>query len=209
MEHCEGTGHQWSKTPKCTKVLIVHIYFQQWALVVVKDREREVMVYKIAASDLRQDPREWPKVRLNGHTVTRLASAATVEWVKGEKRVSERGVCAAECDNREDKGKRQNECRGNTTGRWRKWDRGVKRQMELRVGCQDTNQVKEGGRIRAHVSPPQGTVTENIKCPLVLTFPCELLLSFAVSLPRFHWALQWSFLIPEHQKQSVRETLTA
>lgn len=45
---------------------------------------------------------------------------------KGEKGC-QTGVCAAECVDWEDNGKRQNECRGNEKGRWNEWDRQCRR----------------------------------------------------------------------------------
>lgn len=78
------------------------------------------MVCNITASDLWYDDRQrMAPVSLIGQTVTWLMSAATDEWMKGEKGC-ERGVCAAECEDREGKGNGQNECRENETHRWRK-----------------------------------------------------------------------------------------
>ena len=64
------------------------------------------MVYNITESDLCYDNRQrLAPVRLNGQTVTQLMTAATEEWVKGEKECL-RDVCAAECDDKEEKVKK-------------------------------------------------------------------------------------------------------
>lgn len=119
------------------------------------------MVCNITTSDLQYGNRQrLAPARLTGQTVTQLTSAATDELVKGEK-LCERGICAAECDDGEGKGNRQNECRGNETDRWRKWDRqhgGEERQRWSYGGLSQTDRTqinwqRGGDTHRRHISP--------------------------------------------------------
>lgn len=115
------------------------------------------MVCNITESDLWYDNRQrMAPERLNRQTVTWLTSAATDEWVK-EGKGCERGVCAAECDDREGKGNGQNECRENETDRWRKWDRqhrGVTRRRRSYGGLSNADRTQMNWRrCGTHISP--------------------------------------------------------
>lgn len=129
---------------------------------------------------------------------------------KGEKGC-QTGVCAAECVDWEDNGKRQNECRGNEKGRWNEWDRQCRRGKKKKDrwsfrGLSHTDKTQTNWvttlRLGTEISQPWVTETEKTRHgPLILTSPCGSLLFFAASLPRFHWALQWFFPIPKNQKE--------
>lgn len=115
----------------------------------------------------------------------------------------------------EDNGKRQNECRGNEKGRWNKWDKtaqdGLKKKGKRQTGLEG---VRFRGGYRTHrpeTYRQEGRRKREAKSLgrdwhrhrkerhgrlVIPTSPYGLPPSFAVSLPKFHWAQQWFFQTP-------------
>lgn len=133
-------------------------------------------------------------------------------WLNNGEKVCQSIICAAECDDRKDKGKRQNGFTGSETDRWRESGR-QQRGGRDRLSCDKVvKQVRltEGGLEGDLRSTFENTGSwrweGNGMVPLLLTSPCEWPPSFAVSLPKFHWAQRWSFRIPEQRKCEVNIT---
>lgn len=144
----------------------------------------------------------WAVGRMNG--VTHLTSAETDDWTMGGGGLCQSIICAAECDDRKDKGKTewvQRKWDGQVE-RVRKMARRVQKQTELRWSCQTSGTKRRRGVFRFSIQGGSGKEW----FPRLLTSPCEWPRSFVVSLPRFHWAQQWSFLIPEQQEYEVNST---
>lgn len=126
-------------------------------------------------------------------------------WLNNGGTLCQSIICAAECDDRKDK--------GETEWVQRKWDRQVgrvrqtiQRQTAAVKLPNKSDQLKEGVcRFSIYILKHWEAKWKGM-IPRLLTSPCEWPQSFVVSLPRFHWAQQWSFLIPEHQKYEVNIT---